>query len=682
MLNELYELANALKKANIATRDWHKNFKLLPKGGGFIFKVFIDKKARVTDLIVEQSSPSLRKWEKANGFSFPSFNVSPLIQVKAKTKELLDLLKDHKRSKVLELAKNGKFDWRKESSRINECLQKVSEELATKIGLNMPNEMSGLKELIQRADLISKTSKKGKAGHEECVFLEQLRDVLIEKVTDATINPEKLSELLFVSKEKEKSTPKLNILLELSDSSRFPYPANHPKIQEWVNERLLADTTRSDESDLKQKDAFGNAGIGEDKMPPTKIAVLGKVTLRSMSSESPCQQRYGRADAASYPIGEQTRKSLKAALETITRNEWKEKTWTSFGGKEMLIVYPFSLPALPPPFVGMFGGTQKENQPQEGRFSSAAQEVAQAYKTGTPAEIDNVAVFLLKKPDGYRTKVANGGIYKARYILDRAVAWEVASQNIPFIRIKSWDSDKKPVWRTSKTPFPLEVITCLNTQWLKFGHGATELVRYEAYDGIELFLSDGERKRQIASKMLMEGLRKWAPLLLGLGQACHQGEILKGPSAWQWRLIPPALGIFLKKLGLRKETYMLEAAYLVGQTLGLADSLHHQYCLKVRKQSVPPQLMGNGLMATALENPRKALALLARRILPYQAWARTYNGQDAGLSKWFLRKFSETSTSLAQVSWPERMGDADKAQMLLGYLAGFQKEDEAQEKTI
>jgi hypothetical protein len=682
MLNELYELSNALKKANIATRDWYKNFKLLPKGGGFIFRVLIDKEARVSDVTIEEFSLLLRKWEKANGKSFPAFNISPLVLVKMESKKMLEILKEHKRSTVLDLIKNGKFDWRNESSRINDCLQEVSKEFSKRIGTNIPNEMSALNELFRRAEHISNAAQNRKGANKQCVFLEQLRDVLIEKIISAGTNPEKFAELLFVPKEKE-NPPKLNVLLELADATRFPYPANHPKVQEWINEQLLANTTNSDKSDLKQKDAFGNAGIGEDKMPPTKIEVLGKVTLRSMSSESPCQYRYGHANADSYPIGERTRRDLKAALETITKSEWKGRTWASFGGKEMLIAYPFSLPPEPPALVAMFGGAQSEGDPQDARFSIAAQGVAQAYKTGISAEADNVSVFLLKKPDGYRTKVANGGTYTASYILAQADAWERASQNIPFMRIKNWNPEKKPTWFVMETPFPLEIVSCLNTQWLKFGHEAIDKVkRYGASDAIDLLLREGGPKRQIASRMLVEGLQKWTPLFLGLGQACHQGEILKGPLSWQWRIIPPAMGIFLEKLGLKKEIYMLEAAYLVGQTLGLADSLHYQYCLKVRNQSAPPQLMGNGLMATALENPGRALALLAQRILPYQAWARTYNGPDAGLSKWFLRKFSETSITLSKVSWPERMGDADKAQMLLGYLAGFPKEDEAQEKKV
>jgi len=36
-------------------------------------------------------------------------------------------------------------------------------------------------------------------------------------------------------------------------------------------------------------------------------------------------------------------------------------------------------------------------------------------------------------------------------------------------------------------------------------------------------------------------------------------------------------------------------------------------------------------MATALERPKQALALFSQRMLPYQAWAKNYSGEEAGL---------------------------------------------------
>ncbi len=66
---------------------------------------------------------------------------------------------------------------------------------------------------------------------------------------------------------------------------------------------------------------------------------------------------------------------------------------------------------------------------------------------------------------------------------------------------------------------------------------------------------------------------------------------------------------------------MRTSPFLMGQLLGLADTLHKEYCIHVRKGQIPPQLIGNAAMAVALNNPAAALARLSERVIPYQAWA-------------------------------------------------------------
>ena len=127
--------------------------------------------------------------------------------------------------------------------------------------------------------------------------------------------------------------------------------------------------------------------------------------------------------------------------------------------------------------------------------------------------------------------------------------------------------------------------------------------------------------------------------------------------------------------------------FLVGRLLSLADQLHVQYCHAVRKgkdgkAQVPPQLVGNALMATALEQPTKAVAMLSQRILPYQAWARTVQGGDeVRLAKYFLGELGRISAELKDIELPAKCGDAEKAEMLLGYLARSEKDKDTEPKS-
>ncbi len=124
---------------------------------------------------------------------------------------------------------------------------------------------------------------------------------------------------------------------------------------------------------------------------------------------------------------------------------------------------------------------------------------------------------------------------------------------------------------------------------------------------------------------------------------------------------------------------MHESPFLIGRLLSLADQLHEQYCRGPRKGSMPSQLIGNALMLAALEQPTQALALLSQRILPYQAWAKTVQGGNVGLVKYFLGEMGKLSNELATLPLPERCDDAAKAQMLLGYLVRTEKSDNSSE---
>ena len=114
---------------------------------------------------------------------------------------------------------------------------------------------------------------------------------------------------------------------------------------------------------------------------------------------------------------------------------------------------------------------------------------------------------------------------------------------------------------------------------------------------------------------------------------------------------------------------MHSSPFLVGRMLALADTLHKEYCTHVRKSEIPPQLVGNALMPVALENPTAGLARLSERIVPYHAWANAATGDGIGLAKWTLQQFGQVADELGKQALTERCNDAEKAQMLLGYLA-------------
>ena len=119
---------------------------------------------------------------------------------------------------------------------------------------------------------------------------------------------------------------------------------------------------------------------------------------------------------------------------------------------------------------------------------------------------------------------------------------------------------------------------------------------------------------------------------------------------------------------------MNNAPFLVGKMLKLADELHALYCKEMRDNKLPPQLVGNTLMTAALDSPVQALSQLALRIKPYYGWAQTFRGAESGkLVGYFIGLFGDTASQLAKLELPSRFNDAERAQLLLGYLAAHPK---------
>lgn len=477
----------------------------------------------------------------------------------------------------------------------------------------------------------------------------------------------------------------ISLLLDIDDLPDFgdAFPVQHPETIRWINRRLLANQPLVSET-TDHGDAFGRPTDGmEEKLDDVTVPGLRKVILRSMTHESPCQHRYGRIGPDSYPVGRAVRLDAKAAFEWLIAPERKGLTWdaTSIAAErdEVVLAYPSELPAVPPKMAMMLTGAHSESM-QAQRFEDCAGEVVASLKAlGKPLENVDVRVFALRKMDPARTQISYHRIASAAQLAVAADSWRKGCGNIPTIRIRDFVPGKKEAGTKSEvetvtpsTPFPLQAISSLNTVWPKDLRAPRRTKTFSAADGVDLLL--GMDGAGLLARSLHGAVTNWSNLLTGLRMAGLHWQVLGLPlkNASHKRFAPSVLGLLLYKSNRTKENYMREAPFLVGRVLSLADELHYRYCTHVRFKNYPPQLVGNALMATAMETPVRALALLCQRVLPYQAWARTWQGEgDAGLVRFFLNELRRVCDDLSTLLPTEqvRMSDADKAELLLGYLA-------------
>lgn len=133
---------------------------------------------------------------------------------------------------------------------------------------------------------------------------------------------------------------------------------------------------------------------------------------------------------------------------------------------------------------------------------------------------------------------------------------------------------------------------------------------------------------------------------------------------------------------------MKESAFLLGRCLRVTDEIHRLYCEVVRKKELPPELCGSSLLVSMMESPVTTLSQLAMRSAPYVKWACAYHDDKAVkktidgaeikiivLVKSWWKRWSEIADQLHLLEWPKRLTPEERAQVFLGYLASFPKNE-------
>ena len=475
------------------------------------------------------------------------------------------------------------------------------------------------------------------------------------------------------------------------------YVANDKTMRE-INRRLFAAedkaSPKKNKAEVFFQDAFGLTSKPEDlkdKMPSVKLpGNLKNTILRSMNSESPCQCRYGKIDAESYPAGKIIKQNLKNTLEWICKPEFEGKTWEFAGFNEIIFAYPTELKIEKNMWLARSLGN---GHGQEMKFLDCAHDTLRQL-SGLDRDLKNITIelFAIKVADQAHRKIVYSRDYNADSLQTSVEQWKRGAENLPEIRLQSWLPQGKDDPKTEKSqfqalsfhaPYPLAVMPVIYFAWHQNSQSKTipqfkgnpVLDNIPVFEGLDLFFDTGTREDQVKSflsKMIFNGYN----LLVSAGETAIRGKIISSGQIPEYLgKALQILGILLYKLNIRKESYMNESPYLIGRMLNLTDRLHALYCEVVRKGKLPNELLGGNFYPQFSMNPIQAFAVLGDRIRPYLAWAKTVTGEKAGLAHWLLSEIGKTADALKVNSLPERMSDADKAQMLLGFLGNISSQD-------
>ena len=683
MLNELLQAASAIPSLPTTL---HESLKALP--GNPAFKVLIDAQGGIAEVLPWPADKlqDLRTWEPSgNGFRTPVFNTPPLFRLDlGKT---LDGVKNASAERwaeifagIQDICAMQQGAWLNvRSGKLNEKYRKSLAGIPAQLEALLPKDDADyavLRALFQRLRLLTPER-----------FFPELARRLETQLANGY--DEALFKLYCATKDAE-AKKNCNLLLDVADWDVIgDAPVASGRTTELLNAVLKTSIASAERVSATALDAFGYpiTGANKEKFAKIKVPKLGDVILRTMDDEAECQYRYGKANADSFVVGGESRDRAKRALEYLTQPKRQGKTWQFRGGNLFLFYPERELPVLdevnPVDICSLPDDEDDEDVAKAtaaASFEARAERIAVALE-GKPRESETpVHLIVLRKPDGHRTKLVAHHTFTMTHFINAAQAWIDGAKTCPPIAFARWGKAKgerrdiEPA-----TPYPYRVARWLNTAWKGNGEPFDTKKKpntFSAEDALTLLLVTDGPQIQMARRALRHALAGWAGFLITAGAREHAAVVLKagGKRVAALTALPATLALLLCKSDPRTTQggIMASPAFLVGRLLALADSLHFQYCQGVRNGQVPGQLLGNALMATALETPEAALALYAQRILPYQAWARTRQPQGNGpeaLAKHFLSLLGDICSEISLTDIPKRASDADKAQLILGYLA-------------
>lgn len=683
MLNELYGLSSTLHDMKINTKEWHREYNPLPavKKNAPCFRIWLsdDGSIRNIEELNAELVQTLRKFGN-NQRSFPAFNIASLYRIidKQQISYLERVENDHSLLDLDEIKSWCVDDnWRSSIIRkINNSLHKTALHLLGIINEQHVGEYSAVPALIELADSFSNNGDGSfRSALEACVFEKLEKGEGVNTALTVLFhkgNP--------ASKDPERDSGTLSVILDLFDWRQYGHPIASEYTTGLINDILLK-SDRLDGNPMPadgEIDAFGTpfSTVGEP-MPSVRLKGFN-VTLRSMFNGQPCQYRYGRIDDASYPVAKPNRSLAKESLEWISQGDKEGLTWRQADKNEIVFVYPSKLPAVPLKFASLFGAPQGNDGKQTAaRFEHLAQELTKTLK-GIPPQNkpDNIQIFSIRKMDKARTKIVFTRNCSLEWFTRSAESWQSGCRNFP---------DMEFTQRI--IPFPLQVANIVNKVWKQNGElanqGKATVKKMQYYQGMELLLDPVQDSiiRYYLSVLLLHssGLVKYVGGVQHSRPSDQKEELVNNEK--EIALIMPVFGLLLDKCGHKKEDYVENTAYLIGQILKISDELHALYCNIVRGGDIPPQLVGNSMFLTASETPIQALAQLSTRMNPYISWAKQYRtksikdkGKESWRAGWYLSLYEDTANKLLSVLTDStRFDDFGKAQVFIGYLAAFPK---------
>ena len=700
MLSEAYDLLRNLKDTGFNIPTDHRDVKKPGKNPGYRMRLGNDGLPQIVEEVDRESMGSLWCHMEGKMNAFPVVRIQhALLSVptddplrkrfcalkRIEQTQRLRLLREAIDNRELQLSKYDEQMWerlRREKAR--EWLG-----IFSKIDENYVALLQMLRRFVEPA--VSPVD-----------LLRRLGELIVQRLEQGKLQDVALAEKLLIGvfdKRKPEKLAKAGVPVVL-DVVEVDYPISitNPEMRSYVISRLL-DNEKTDSDGICALQGV-RLPLLKRRFPEPSLGSLGATKLFSKNKDTPCEFRYLKKpedweDASkSFPIGQRLAEEIAAGLSTLTSADRKGKTWRMVANgkwegagrnkkekKDLLLVYCEGQPVISDEAANTFGSDDREKRDQ---FENDAKALCRALE-GIIKHIpqSRLHLLLIGKVDKEKKQILMHMALTPQEVLDGAERWQKGvRENLPTVMLLLPPKEKgqKAIEGHPLPPYPDRVVHLLSSEWLRGGEDEQKLQGPALRTVLDMMFRSPGKWQEATQNLLDLTVRRIGPLLVGVTAAFRSGEKeriekFKLPAREAALRAVALLGILLDAHGRKKEVYMNDTAFQLGRLLALADTLHREYCVHVRKGSIPPQLIGNGLMSAVADNPEDAIDRLRERMNIYQAWAITSDGEEYRLAKWAVEQMGDICYDIKR-PLPTETDQTFRAELFLGYMARSPKEND------
>jgi hypothetical protein len=699
MLSEGYDLRRNLDETGFHIPTHHPDVKKPGKNPGYRVGLGDEGLPQIVEEVDRESMGELWYHREGKHNAFPVVKIQhallsvpiddPLrirLQELKRTEQVqrLTLLREAIDSRSFQLPENDELTWERLRKKARDWLDIFSETDENYIALFLM-----LRRFVEPAA-------------SPAVSLRRLCQLIVQRLEQGSMQNVQLAEKLLVGIPDNKRPQKpakaeVPVVFDVAELNH-PILVRDPRMASYVGHRLR---------EIEKKDTDGICSLMglpghlmKRRFPEPSLGSLGETKLFSKNKDTPCEFRYLKnpedwKDASkSFPVDEQIAADIADGLTALTVPDLRGKTWRMVANgkwegsgrnkkekKDLMLIYCERQPVISDEAADTFGSDEREKRNQ---FENDARALCQALEGIIKHRPQSrLHLLLIGKADKEKKQILMHINPTPQEVLDAAERWrQGVRDNLPTVIIPFPPEKKgqRSIDRQPLPPYPDRVVRLLSSAWVR---GATEELKLQGpalRQVLDLMLRNPGKWEQAAENLLHLAIQRIGPLLVGVSAAFHSGEKeqiekFNPPSREAALRAVALLGILLIALGREKEVYMNDTAFHLGRLLALADALHREYCVHVRKGSIPPQLIGNALMPAAADNPEDAIDRLRERMNIYQAWATKISGEEYRLAKWALGQLGAICHAIKR-PLPTKTDQTFRAELFLGYMSRPPKEIE------